>query len=505
MTKQRERTRNVAIFGNSTNDAQIQIRHAMLERAQAYPENQKSKLQTLQKKRGGDEILNIFKLIIYHWNLNEALTYYKKEKFCHLYCIAENDSKFGCTRANQCEFQHSYSLKNMLSIDKPSSVNVDDPKFKFGTILLKYLLCTNQHDTNAMLNLEYAMFLQFTGETQAEFESAENYFRKSIQNDNEVFQTHCNYAMLLDEKLDNFHKAEIHYKTALKINPRDFQTTLSLAVLYIKQEKYQEGLNYCNAARILNSNDCIVPFWQATVYQTQNKYEPAIQSYKLALRLHNTNRFRKGYRGLDDDLKDVAEEELANLTSILEKRTKIVSVLKTDMGMSQTVISKYNFDNDITKKWRDKNFDSFFEHLLECRPRDQSAQSILKFLTDFYIDNNKYENTLNYLKLHGHTMESEIRYEFQTLIEAANPKLMENDQDIDRESPFFFNFEFFDRQFREYDDQLNDEFDDYKHDHHAIDKQNDKKKQDSKIILNTIAQEAFLIQRLEMEKRKIQV
>ena len=63
-----------------------------------------------------DETMNLFKLKLYNWNVNDAIKYYKNDKFCNHYCINKNH-KYGCNKSQNflfgCSYEHSISLDDL--------------------------------------------------------------------------------------------------------------------------------------------------------------------------------------------------------------------------------------------------------------------------------------------------------------------------------------------------------------------------------------------------------
>ena len=64
-----------------------------------------------------DEIMNLFKLKLYNWNINNAIKYHKNDKFCLDYCIDKDDTKYGCQKGTKflfgCSYQHSINLLDL--------------------------------------------------------------------------------------------------------------------------------------------------------------------------------------------------------------------------------------------------------------------------------------------------------------------------------------------------------------------------------------------------------
>ena len=65
----------------------------------------------MQEEYGyNDEKFNQFKLMIYNWNINNAIKYYYNDSFCCDYCI-DDDDEYGCKKQNnQCAFEHSQTF-----------------------------------------------------------------------------------------------------------------------------------------------------------------------------------------------------------------------------------------------------------------------------------------------------------------------------------------------------------------------------------------------------------
>ena len=76
-----------------------------------------------------DEIMNLFKLKLYKWNINDAIKYYKDDEFCNDYCIDPHWKKYGCPK-KKCPFQHSINLWDVMNFER------DCKKFKFLCLYL---------------------------------------------------------------------------------------------------------------------------------------------------------------------------------------------------------------------------------------------------------------------------------------------------------------------------------------------------------------------------------
>ena len=58
-----------------------------------------------------DKILNQFKCITYHLNIDNVVKYYENDQFCIDYCIGDDEDKYGCN-TNDCPFQHSQRINS---------------------------------------------------------------------------------------------------------------------------------------------------------------------------------------------------------------------------------------------------------------------------------------------------------------------------------------------------------------------------------------------------------
>ena len=171
-----------------------------------------------------DEILNHFKLIIYNWNINKANKYYNNDMFCNNYCI-DWDDKYGCLKQkSKCPFEHSQkmNLSNLIFGNSKQK-----PDYKMCQCLCLYLMYTKiYNDKNSQLFQYYGYLLYLTGISMQDYLKSEKYLLKSLNIDNNNGNAHNNYALLLNEKLNNYDKAEYHYKQSLKIDPIQFSPTL---------------------------------------------------------------------------------------------------------------------------------------------------------------------------------------------------------------------------------------------------------------------------------------
>ena len=229
--------------------------------------------------------MNQFELMIYKWNLNDAIKYYKNDSFCDHFCIWKN-WKYGCKNKNKCPFgSHSINVHDLIW---PGNNKSKD--FKTGKLLCLYLMYQNVYnDKNPMLFNCYAVVLE---KGEEEYIKSEKYYLKalSLDNYNEMANIHGNYALLLREKLKNYDKAEYHYKQGLKIDSNDAIQNINFGSFLMEvQKKYDEGLTYCEKACGLEPNNSYSHFWKGYVLFYLNRFDESIDEYLLSLKLNATD------------------------------------------------------------------------------------------------------------------------------------------------------------------------------------------------------------------------
>ena len=70
-------------------------------------DDQRAKLKQMNELEYNDDVMNKFKLIIYKWDIEKAIKYYKNDQFCKLFCI-DADLEYGCNKGNSCKLLHTY-------------------------------------------------------------------------------------------------------------------------------------------------------------------------------------------------------------------------------------------------------------------------------------------------------------------------------------------------------------------------------------------------------------
>ena len=227
-------------------------------------DDQRFTLNQFKEKYPNDSTTALLKLMIYNWNQQEAIKYFKNDKFCHNYCIGKNKRTYGCSKDNNtCQFEHSTNnLHTFIMNSRQSHRN-----FKNGKLYCLYLMhkqMENNHNNKninsqnmcAPLFMYYGHLLHKTGNTQQDYLKSQQYFLKSLNIDNKCDMTHECFAKLLTYKLNRYQDAEFHYKQALEIDVSGATRNLNFAeFLVYKQKKYSESLVYSDIACKLRPND----------------------------------------------------------------------------------------------------------------------------------------------------------------------------------------------------------------------------------------------------------
>ena len=245
--------------------------------------DQSMKLFKLCQIYPNNKIINVLKLIIYKWDINDTIKYYDNDKFCHLYCICENDKQYGCKNGELCKYEHNINLNDLL-------VGIESEKdYILGKVLCEYLIYLNKYNNNAQLFNCYADVLDKTGNNKLDYILSEKYYLKSLNIDNNFGNAHNNYGLLLQEKLNNFEKAEYHYKKALQLNPNHAIWNYNFGLfLSYKREKYSEGIIYLEKACKLDDKHTWAFYEKGGIlYKHLKKYNESIISFEKSLQLHN--------------------------------------------------------------------------------------------------------------------------------------------------------------------------------------------------------------------------
>ena len=253
-----------------------------------------------------DETMNLFKLKLYNWKINDAIKYYKHDNFCLVYCVDKN-YKYGCLK-NECSYVHSINLRDLLVH------SMQQRDYEKGELLCLYLMYKNIYNDNnpALFNM-YAAILYYTGKSQQDYLKSERYYLKALAIDNHYHHAHNNYGVLLDEGLNNYDKAEYHYSQGLTINPNDAQAHANFADFWIeKRQKYELALSHSDKACKLEPNLSSAHYSKAESLSKLNKCDLSLKEYQTCLKLNKNDGM------LYSNFVKTAKEQIATLTSKLK-------------------------------------------------------------------------------------------------------------------------------------------------------------------------------------------
>ena len=147
-----------------------------------------------------DEILNKLKLEMYDWNLDNAVTYYQQDNFCHLYYVGGNgdrgNAKYGCLQKSGCQLKHNGRLRELIDINNPKY----NPQL--GEFLCMYLIYTNKRLRlkNPLLYYHYGRLLCQTGSTIEDSTKSLRYLSKA-KNIDYNFYHDSDYTKILQDKI----------------------------------------------------------------------------------------------------------------------------------------------------------------------------------------------------------------------------------------------------------------------------------------------------------------
>ena len=142
--------------------------------------------------------MNQFKLVIYKWDLHQALKHYNQDNFCYRFCLCGNDPVYGCSKDDtNCVFEHSYDIKSFIaghgSIDKNTLQNCVQ-------WLCFYFLCvgngiaSSNYSSSSSINLNAGAYLrlgdlwQFTGIAEDDYSKADRFYLKSLNEDKNCYK-----------------------------------------------------------------------------------------------------------------------------------------------------------------------------------------------------------------------------------------------------------------------------------------------------------------------------
>ena len=153
-----------------------------------------------------DRTLNALKLIIYDWDINKAVKYYKQDDFCIDYFLDE-------CKNDICPFNlnHKYHFYKQWN---------NQSRFEFLETMCQYLLYTNKRPKCANLYCFYGHITRFLFEVSNSDEflqkKCEEYYLKAISLNPKCCDAHSGYGMLL-QFVDNLEKSYYHLEMSCSI------------------------------------------------------------------------------------------------------------------------------------------------------------------------------------------------------------------------------------------------------------------------------------------------
>ena len=221
--------------------------------------------------------MNLFKLKLYKWNVNDAKKYYKNDKFCYDYCTRSRDGKYGCLK-KKCPYQHSISLL----------VERDYNKVKCLSLYLMYKKVYN--DKNPVIFCWYACALMKTSKLKQDYLKCEKYFLKSMSIDNNYGYAHDGYAQLLTNKLQAYDRAEYHFNRVLTIRPNSAKYHTNYALFLIsRRQKYDEALSHCERACRLEPKYSKAHYMKAESLYKLNRLDESLKEYQMCMKFNEND------------------------------------------------------------------------------------------------------------------------------------------------------------------------------------------------------------------------
>lgn len=233
-----------------------------------------------------DETTNFFKLLIYEWDSDNATKYYDNDNFCLDYCIAR-DSTDGCTKQSnyfwKCSFEHSINLFDLISQAQ------DYEKVKLLCLYSMYKRnCQNINITFSECYY-YATVLYQTGSCIQDYLNAQKFFEHALTMSSSNSQLHHSYGRLLTH-LNNYEKAEYHFRQALKLDPKSVVLNFDLGWMFVSLlRKYSQGLSYCETACELAQNHTKAHYGKAVALYKLSRLEESLSEYETCLVLNDSD------------------------------------------------------------------------------------------------------------------------------------------------------------------------------------------------------------------------
>ena len=264
-----------------------------------------------------DEKLNQFKLIIYDWNVDQAVKYYKDDIFCHLYCICPNNfeeyKQYGCPHNKPCNLNKSFHRNNNLTCRFHSKClfahiynlesliigNQNQRDHCMAQLLCLYLFYLHKYDNNPQLYDAYGLLLRKMSAinttkdkidcTSTNYLQSERYFLKALEISSKFHCSYSNYAGLLRFGLNDHNKAERYYKMALNLCPNHGTANANFSSFLRTQRaksEYQESIVYATNACNLDPYYYYGHYEKGLSLYCLGKFEESRNELKLALYLN---------------------------------------------------------------------------------------------------------------------------------------------------------------------------------------------------------------------------
>ena len=309
---------------------------------------EKSKLSTMNVKFS-DTTMNLLKLKLYEWNLNDAIKYYNNDRFCLDYCIGRDDYKNGCSKKH-CLCRHLVNLHDLIFVQQD---------YKQGKLLSLYLMYKKVYnDKNPELFNCYGCVLRRIGTSKQDYLKSEKYFLKSLSIDYNFDSAHSNYASLLSNKLHDFDKAEYHYNQSLTIDPKEAMTRTNFALFLInKREKYDEALSHCEKACKLEANLSYAHYMKAKSLYKLDRFDESLNEYQISLSLNENdamlppNDLKKARKMIILLTKKIDEEKISQVSSRRKNNT--------DEKTQERQLQSETMQNSNDEKGMDENMVEF--------------------------------------------------------------------------------------------------------------------------------------------------
>ena len=317
-----------------------------------------------------DRTLNIFKLMIYQWDINKAVKYYHNDEFCIDHFLDQckrippnNNSDILDTIATDgidsdmndgkdiCKYKHKYNFYSLWNVDYNSQLS---------KLICEYLFYRGNYQYNANLYCFYGHLLRMRIKTEKEARQVEQLYIKAISLNPKFADAHSGYAFLLQksgyqgvydlekaykhceiscsiESDPNVHIFCINYCNVLLNAPNIDNSILEKALFYA-----EKGLKYKENNRSLLGRAGEILF-------DMKKYSQCIEYYDKAFNASNA------YSRAGQDTK----KYIVAKKYILKNKT-IANINKKEK--KEKVFAKVQRDRERMEKWKICYFDEIESH-----------------------------------------------------------------------------------------------------------------------------------------------